>query len=116
MDFCLRTRWTERARRLGTPGGRRWRDEKRSIPERIPAILGDHLWRQLDAGRTQGIRLLRRHPPDASDDAVFRYKVFAKRDPGAGGFAHSEIANCRLSAINRIAGADLGIAFPLPGH
>ena len=93
---------------------RRFADEQRRVPERVPAVLRDHLRRQLDAGRAQRIRLLRGHAPHAGHDVVFGGQMFAEDRPGRTGRPDRQIAHERPSLDDLVARAKLGVAVAAP--
>ena len=94
----------------------RARHHQRRIPEGVPAVLVDHLFCQLDAGCFQRVRLVVRHPADAADDVILRREVFAERGPLAAGFPDRQIPNHRLTAVDRVARAQVGAVLAGPRH
>ena len=81
---------------FGTAG-----QHERRVPERVPALLVDRLRCELDTGRTQRRRLILTEAANPADDVVFGREVLAERRQLAAGFFHRQIANHRLSVVDR---------------
>src|SRR5262249_58026689 len=74
-------------------------------PERIPAVLLDHLRRELDAGADERLGLLHAHAADTAHDVVFGRQVLSDRRPLTARPAYRELTNRWRAAVNREARA-----------
>src|SRR2546423_10338346 len=83
----------------------RARHHERRVPERVPPVLRDHVFGQLDAGGAKRIGLIERHAADAADDVILGREVLAERRPLTAGFFHRQFTHYRLALVDCVPSA-----------